>query len=502
MATPPIVDADTRNDYTASGGQTVFSYTFWAKAETDLDVYVNNVLQTLTTDYTVSGVQNANGGDITFTSGLTNGDEVAIVYNPDVERQTNFETSGQFTADAMNLELDYHTSVMQWIKTKLSRTLQVADGVETSAALTVDAPDDNANKFLRVNASGTGYDYVNIADSSVVSNFETQLFSGTGVLDTFTLTAFTPLDADQIEVVVDNATQYPVSDYTISGNDIIFESGSIPASGTDNIFVRNLANGSLTTTPADSSVSTAKIQANAVTAAKIDSDFVADYTDTTIAATDLILFGDVSDASITKRDTVQGIVDLVPADLFGKADATIALTDKIAFSDTSDGGNPKTDTVQGIVDLVPDPITLLTEQATTSGTSFDFTVPSGVKKVNVLFSGGVSLSGTDHILVQLNSETSGYVSRGENTGGGATTSTAGFVIFMGNATRAMRGVLTIHLEDESAFTWVAGGVMQSDANILLTSGDKSLASELTTITITRTGTNTFDGGSVNVSYEM
>ena len=370
MATPPIVDVEVRNDYTSGAGQTTFTYTFWAKAETDIDVYVNDVLKTLTTDYTISAVQNASGADVVFTSGLNNGDLVAIVYSPDIERQTNFETSGQFTADAVNLEFDTHTSYIQYINTTLGRTLRVSDSESTSASLTVEAPDSNANKFLKVNASGTGYDYATVAASDTLANYETQLFSGTGVLDTFTLTAFTPLDSDQIEVVVDNQTQYPVSDYNISGNDVVFESGSIPASGTNNIFVRNLANGSLTTTPADNSVSTAKLQNNAVTAAKIDADFIVDYTDTVITATDLILFGDVSDTNNSKRDTVQGIIDLVPTDLFGKSDTTITATDKISFADVSDSDNPKTDTVQGILDLVG---AVFTE----SYTSADQTITSG-----------------------------------------------------------------------------------------------------------------------------
>jgi len=39
--------------YSASASQTVFAYTFKIFADADLKVYVNDVLKTLTTDYTV-----------------------------------------------------------------------------------------------------------------------------------------------------------------------------------------------------------------------------------------------------------------------------------------------------------------------------------------------------------------------------------------------------------------------------------------------------------------
>lgn len=58
-----------------------------------------------------------------------------------------------------------------------------------------------------------------------------------------------------------------------------------------------------------SEIDTAQLADDAVTAAKID---INSATDTTITASDLILFGDVSDGNKIKRDPVQGILDLVP----------------------------------------------------------------------------------------------------------------------------------------------------------------------------------------------
>ena len=90
MATIPISDGDPKDTYTATAGQTIFPYTFWVKDQTHIAVYLNNVLQTLTTNYTVSAIEEPTGANIVFTSGLTAGDSVVIVYDPLFERTADY----------------------------------------------------------------------------------------------------------------------------------------------------------------------------------------------------------------------------------------------------------------------------------------------------------------------------------------------------------------------------------------------------------------------------
>lgn len=153
-------------------------------------------------------------------------------------------------------------------------------------------------------------------------------------------------------------------------------------------------------------------------------------------------------------------------------------------------------------------ITLGTSQATTSGTAFDFSIPSGVKKVSIFFS-KTSLSGTDDYIIQLSGtslETSGYTSQSLQIDGSpnGVSSTAGFIIINADATSITEGVYELFLYNTSN-KWVGTGVFNrtDDINVAVqSSGSKTITGELSQVRITRTGTNTFDAGEINVQYEF
>ncbi len=152
-------------------------------------------------------------------------------------------------------------------------------------------------------------------------------------------------------------------------------------------------------------------------------------------------------------------------------------------------------------------ITVATVQATTSGTAFDFTgIPSTVKRIKVLLN-RCSLSGTDQMLVQIGDsggfETSGYISESGNTAA-SSTSTSGFVLRAGDAANGFIGTLVLDLFDASTNTWIASGGQAKDNGttvIYLNTGVKSLSATLDRVRLTRSGTDTFDSGSVTITYE-
>lgn len=149
-------------------------------------------------------------------------------------------------------------------------------------------------------------------------------------------------------------------------------------------------------------------------------------------------------------------------------------------------------------------LTNRTAQASTSGTSIDFTsIPSWVKRITVNLS-GVSTNGTSLMLVQLGDSggigTSGY--SGSSSSG---LYTSGFTLFNTNAAaRVYYGVVTLLLLDAATNTWAAT-VMMADGTVggvVTGAGSKSTSAVLDRVRITTVnGTDTFDAGLINIQYD-
>lgn len=152
-----------------------------------------------------------------------------------------------------------------------------------------------------------------------------------------------------------------------------------------------------------------------------------------------------------------------------------------------------------------------TAQASTSGTSIDFTsIPSWVKRITVMFS-GVSTNGTSIPQIQIGSgsvNTTGYLSGSgfitTAAGVAVTTATSGFIIYSNTAAASLSGSIVLSLIGSNI--WVAQGVMlqaTSTANVVETAGNSpTLSGALDRVRITTVnGTDTFDAGSINILYE-
>ena len=170
-----------------------------------------------------------------------------------------------------------------------------------------------------------------------------------------------------------------------------------------------------------------------------------------------------------------------------------------------------TEEIENAAGANPYSITLTAEQATTSGTSIDFTgIPAGVTVIKLMLT-GVSNNGTSALMAQLGDsdgiETSAYVCNASNDSGESTQSTAGFLcgVSFNQATGTLTtGILTICLKDSANNEWVAFGGMgetQSSYNIE-TIGSKSLSGVLTQVRLTAiNGSDVFDAGSAAIQFQ-
>lgn len=153
-----------------------------------------------------------------------------------------------------------------------------------------------------------------------------------------------------------------------------------------------------------------------------------------------------------------------------------------------------------------------TSQATTSGTSIDFTgIPSWVKRITMMLS-GVSLNGSSVLVIRLGTS-SGFATTGYNTMIGtiatANNTTRSFsttthfpIQYGGDPSYTAAG--NIVFTNLTGNTWTGTGIFVNPVagNFDSVSGGISLGAALTQVRLTTfNGTDAFDAGSVNILYE-
>jgi hypothetical protein len=184
------------------------------------------------------------------------------------------------------------------------------------------------------------------------------------------------------------------------------------------------------------------------------------------------------------------------------------MIDDDTFATATATNIPSAESVKAYVDteIAGISITLGTAQASTSGSSIDFTsIPAGTKKIIINFV-GVSTNGTAPIYVQLGDsgglETTGYTAAAVSVAASAGFSSysTGFGIRSASASNLFHGQMILSLENSSSFTWTSShNLIVSGLAVFTGSGSKSLSAELDRVSVVTA--DTFDAGEINISYE-
>lgn len=147
-----------RKEYTSAAGQTIFPYDFKIFFDTDLLIYVNEMLQTISTNYTVSGAGEPAGGNVTFVFGLEVDDSVVIQRSAKLLQSTDFIHGEAFPEDTVEDRIDLAIIAAQDVKTAVERSVKVGIASPYSAPT---MPDPVAASVLGWNASN---ELVNFAE--------------------------------------------------------------------------------------------------------------------------------------------------------------------------------------------------------------------------------------------------------------------------------------------------------------------------------------------------
>jgi len=153
MADFPISPVVRRVVYTGSAGTGPYAFTFEILTQTDIDVYVDSTLKTLTTDYTVT--INSNGtGAVNFVTAPGSTKRITIVGARDITRASDYVTGGDFTAASLNVELDQQTIFNQQNAEALGRAILAPVTDPASINMVLPVQTSRAGKILAFDSSG------------------------------------------------------------------------------------------------------------------------------------------------------------------------------------------------------------------------------------------------------------------------------------------------------------------------------------------------------------
>jgi hypothetical protein len=149
-----ISNNDPRISYSVAQGvtQTSFVVPFEFFDDSDVNVYVDGTLKTITTDYTITGGGGSTGTVNISVTGGTGGSVVVLTRSITIERTTDFTAGADINRAALNTQLDTLTGIAADVKDATTLALRYND---RTVGVTTELPDVSQLKgrYLAFNSS-------------------------------------------------------------------------------------------------------------------------------------------------------------------------------------------------------------------------------------------------------------------------------------------------------------------------------------------------------------
>ena len=196
--------ATSRWSYTGNAVTTTFAYTTRIFATTDLDVYLDGVLQA--SGYSVTGAGSNSGGNVVFTSAPGSGVVVVIVRDVPYTQETDLLDAGPAPMATIEDMVDKTTILTQQASDLIARSIRQPEA-DTTAIGRLPVKASRLGKLLRFNSTTGDPEVVAAADIDLatVTPFIETLLDDTTAADARTtlgaatstdLANYQPLDAD------------------------------------------------------------------------------------------------------------------------------------------------------------------------------------------------------------------------------------------------------------------------------------------------------------------
>jgi hypothetical protein len=231
----PISDVPRRIVYSGSAGVGPYAFTFEVLTSTDIAVYKNSTLLTLTTDYTVSINSGTGTGNVTLVVAATGADTVTIVGDRAIQRSSDFVTGGDLFAQTLNDELDSLTIYAQQVDEKADRSIRAPVTDPTTINMVLPSASSRANTVLGFNSVGNP-----IVQPLNTTGVEESAVIRTSITGSAILPSGTEAERDgapaagyiRFNTDFDNFEGYNGSSWTSVG-------GGATGGGSDSIFIEN-----------------------------------------------------------------------------------------------------------------------------------------------------------------------------------------------------------------------------------------------------------------------
>ena len=154
-----VSSSTNRASYSGNGALTTFAYAFKVFDQDELTVILRasdgtETVQTITTNYTVTGVGAAGGGNVVFGTAPASGVTIVILRELDLDQGLDLVPNDPFPAQSLEDSLDKLTFMVQQHNEELGRTIKASrTNVITGSEFTISAV-DRANKVFAFDSSG------------------------------------------------------------------------------------------------------------------------------------------------------------------------------------------------------------------------------------------------------------------------------------------------------------------------------------------------------------
>jgi len=163
-----ISATELRISYNGNGVTTAFSFPYRFLADGDLLCYVDDVLKTITTHYTVTGADDPSGGTVTFlTAPPTGTGNVVLINEPAATQGLDLVENDPLPADSVETAFDRLTLIAQRNKDRLDRAFVLSDSDVSAPSLVIPSPE--ASTALMWNATADALENVEVTTLGAVS---------------------------------------------------------------------------------------------------------------------------------------------------------------------------------------------------------------------------------------------------------------------------------------------------------------------------------------------